>query len=156
MTISVKGAQVRRIFPCIFHILEKNCLQNLNLFLKELAPCIFIFQFFDFEIWRVTFPLRQYLYAFYRAWTVLLSGPSIDARFVILWHFEFFKKGRSSSNFRKIRAIEYIISIKELWYWIWPNSIEAFKFFQILNFLRIFWILSNSGKLRFIELKFCA
>ena len=30
----------------------------------------------------------------------------IDARFVILWNFEFFKKGRGSSNFRKIRAID--------------------------------------------------
>ena len=31
---------------------------------------------------------------------------TIDARFVILWNFEFFeKKGRGSSNIRKIRAI---------------------------------------------------
>ena len=30
---------------------------------------------------------------------------TIDARFVILWDFEFFKKRRGSSNFRKIRAI---------------------------------------------------
>ena len=30
---------------------------------------------------------------------------TIDARFVILWDFEFLKKGRGSSNFRKIRAI---------------------------------------------------
>ena len=30
---------------------------------------------------------------------------TIDARFVILWNFEFFEKGRGSSNFRKIRAI---------------------------------------------------
>ena len=31
---------------------------------------------------------------------------TIDARFVILWDFEFIeKKGRGSSNFRKIRAI---------------------------------------------------
>ena len=30
---------------------------------------------------------------------------TIDARFVILWDFEFFEKGRGSSNFRKIRAI---------------------------------------------------
>ena len=30
---------------------------------------------------------------------------TIDARFMILWNFEFFEKGRGSSNFRKIRAI---------------------------------------------------
>ena len=30
---------------------------------------------------------------------------TIHARFVILWNFEFFEKGRGSSNFRKIRAI---------------------------------------------------
>ena len=30
---------------------------------------------------------------------------TIDARFVILWNFEFFEKKRGSSNFRKIRAI---------------------------------------------------
>ena len=30
---------------------------------------------------------------------------TIDARFVILWDFGFKKKGRGSSNFRKIRAI---------------------------------------------------
>ena len=31
---------------------------------------------------------------------------TIDARFVILWKFEFFlKKGRGSSKFRKIRAV---------------------------------------------------
>ena len=29
----------------------------------------------------------------------------IDARYVILWNFEFFEKRRGSSNFRKIRAI---------------------------------------------------
>ena len=30
---------------------------------------------------------------------------TINARFVILWEFEFFEKGRDSSNFRKIRPI---------------------------------------------------
>ena len=30
---------------------------------------------------------------------------TIDARFVILWYFEFLKKGRGSSNFRKIQAV---------------------------------------------------
>ena len=30
---------------------------------------------------------------------------TIDARFVILWDLNFLKKGRGSSNFRKIRAI---------------------------------------------------
>ena len=30
---------------------------------------------------------------------------TIDSRFVILWDFQFFEKGRGSSNFRKIRAI---------------------------------------------------
>ena len=63
----------------------------------------------------------------------------------------FVKFDLSSKNFRQ----KNIISIKELWYWIWRKSIEAFKFFQILNFLRIFSKLSNSGKFRFIELKFC-
>ena len=30
---------------------------------------------------------------------------TFDARFVILWELNFLKKGRGSSNFRKIRAI---------------------------------------------------
>ena len=30
---------------------------------------------------------------------------TIDVRFVILWDFDFLKKGSGSSNFRKIRAI---------------------------------------------------
>ena len=30
---------------------------------------------------------------------------TIDARFVILWNFDFLNKGRGSSKFRKIRAI---------------------------------------------------
>ena len=48
---------------------------------------------------------------------------TIDARFVILWDFEFLKKGRGTSNFPKIRAIDrpktthkYITCIKQFWY----------------------------------------
>ena len=58
-------------------ISEKNCLQNLNLFLEEPASRIFYFSISHFEIWRVTLPLGQYLYAFSSARPVLLSGPSI-------------------------------------------------------------------------------
>ena len=42
-------------------------------------------------------------------------------------------------HYRPKTTHRYIASIKELWYWIWPKSIDAFKFFQILNFLRIFF-----------------
>ena len=57
----------------------------------------------------------------------------------------------SSSNYTQIYYIEQGTLVLNL-----AKSIEAFKFFQILNFLRIFSKLSNSGKFRFIELKFCA
>ena len=53
----------------------------------------------------MTLPLGQYLYVFSSVRPVLLSGPSIDARFVILWDLNFLKKGHGSSIFSKIRAI---------------------------------------------------
>ena len=61
-----------------------------------------------------------------------------------------------NSSYRPETTHKYIISIKKLWYWIWPKSIEAFKFFRILNFLIIFSKLYNSGRFRFIQSKFCA
>ena len=36
---------------------------------------------------------------------IVTISMTIDARFAILWDFDFLKKGRGSSNFRKIRAI---------------------------------------------------
>ena len=86
---------------------------------------------------------------------------TIDARFVILWHFEFFEKGRGSSNFRKIRAIVLKLHTNILnpssnfGVEFGQNRLKRSNFFQVLNFLRIFSKLSNSGKFRFIELKFC-
>ena len=38
-------------------------------------------------------------------------------------------------SYRPKIAHKYKTSIKDLWYWIWPKSIEAFKFFEIL----VFW-----------------
>ena len=71
----------------------------------------------------------------------------------------FLKKGRGSSNFRKIRAIVLKLHTNILYrsrnFGI-EFGVQAFKFFQILNFLRILSKLSNSGKFRFIELKFRA
>ena len=72
----------------------------------------------------------------------------------------FLKKGRGSSNFCKIRAIVLKLHTNILYrsriFGIRLKTIELFKFFQILSFLRIFSNLSNSGEFRFIELKFCA
>ena len=83
---------------------------------------------------------------------------TIDARFVILWDFGFFENGRDSSNFRKIRGIVLKLHTNILHpsrsFGIEFGQNEAFKFFRILNFLRIFSKLSNSGKFPFIELKF--
>ena len=50
--------------------------------------------------------------------------------------------------------------INGLWYWVWPKSIEAFKFVDTLNYLKFFEFLnflklSNSSKFQVIELKFC-
>ena len=58
-----------------------------------------------------------------------------------LWFYgilNFSKKGRDSSNFRKITH-KYITSIKELCYQIWPKSIEAFKFFLDFEFFENFF-----------------
>ena len=102
----------------------------------------------------------------------------IDARFVILWNFNFFFKcAWYNSKFLTLSSLalswalwcclfcthvilldveprlktthKYIILIKELWYWIWPKSIKAFKFFQILNFLRIFEKLARKSQANF-------
>ena len=86
---------------------------------------------------------------------------TIDARFVILWDFDFLKKGRGSSNFRKIRAIvlklhtNILLPSRNFGIEFGQNRLKRSNFVQILNFLRIFSKLSNSGKFRFIELKFC-
>ena len=56
----------------------------------------------------------------------------IDASYVILWDFEFFEKwGRLNLSYCPKNTHKYKISIKELWYWICPKSIQAFKFFKI-------------------------
>ena len=75
---------------------------------------------------------------------------TIDARFVILWDFKFFEKGRGSSNYRKIRAIVLKLNTNILH----PSRNFGIEFGQ--NRLRIFPKLSNSGKFQFIELNFCA
>ena len=85
----------------------------------------------------------------------------IDSRFVILWDFHFFEKCLVALTFEKCiyrpkSAPKYNISNKDLWYWIWPKSIKTFKIFKILNLLKIISKLSNSGKFRIIEPKFCA
>ena len=41
-------------------------------------------------------------------------------------------------SYRPKTTHKYITSIKKLWYWIWPKSIEAFKFFLIFNFWKFF------------------
>ena len=59
-------------------ILEKNCLQNLNLFLKELASRIFYFSIFPF--WNLTGDVT--------AWTILEKFEAINVK---LWvHIEKF------------------------------------------------------------------
>ena len=68
---------------------------------------------------------------------------TIDDRFVILWDFEFFEKGRGSSNFRKIRAMVLKLHTNILH----PSRNFGIEFGQNR--------LSNSGIFRFIELKFC-
>ena len=69
---------------------------------------------------------------------------TINAWFVILRDFEFFEKRtyvEKGFYFRKIRAIVLKLrtNILNPSRNIWPKSIEAFKFFQILNFLIIFF-----------------
>ena len=81
-----------------------------------------------------------------------------------LWFYgilNFLKKGRASSNFRKIRAIvlklhtNILHPSRNFGIEFGQNRLKRSNFIQIFNFLRIFSKLSNSGKFRFIELKFC-
>ena len=55
-------------------------------------------------------PLAISIWNLVRQWSnhnplIVTIFMTIDARFVILWNFEFFEKQHGSSNFRKIRAI---------------------------------------------------
>ena len=61
------------------------------------------------------------------------------------------KEVTGNSSYRSKTTHKYNISIKDLWYWISSISIEAFKFFQILNYLKNFWKFLNLCKLRVIE-----
>ena len=40
-------------------------------------------------------------------------------------------------SYRPKTVYKYNISIQNLWYWISPESIEVFRFFEIFNFLKI-------------------
>ena len=56
----------------------------------------------------------------------------------------FLKNVCGSFNFKNLslcskNAYKYNTSITNLWYWIWPKSIEGLTFFEILNFLNFFW-----------------
>ena len=76
----------------------------------------------------------------------------INAQSEILWDLGFFEKclWYNSSDFRKFWAIVLKMHTNII-HRIWPKSITAFKFFEILNFLNF----SLNCKLRVIELKIC-
>ena len=64
----------------------------------------------------------------------------IDARFMILWDFEFFEKRRASSNFRKIQAIflklhtNILYPSRNFGIEIGQNRLKRSNFFRFLIF----------------------
>ena len=65
----------------------------------RVCVCVITHKRLEISIWNL---LRQWSYHNPLIVTIFMT---IDAWFVILWDFEFLKKGRGSSNVRKIRAI---------------------------------------------------
>ena len=127
--------------------------------------CVWV-RFSTFETPITHKRLEISIWNLFRQWSnhntlIVTIFMTIDARFVILWDFEFFEKGRVSSNFCIIRAIvlklhtNILHPSRNFGIEFGQNRLKRSNFFQILNFLRIFSKLSNWGNFRFIELKSC-